>query len=59
MTDYKRRVQDLYALTHKGSDGRWTPTHTATLNDITDEICNHMKLGLVDLSKVLRIHVGI
>ena len=59
MTDYKLFVQDLYALTHKTSDGQWTSAHTASLNSFADEICNCMKLGLVDLSKVLHIHVGI
>ena len=59
MIDYKRHVRDLYALTPKTSDRRWTPAHTATLNDIADKICNRMKLGLVDLEKVLHIHGGI
>ena len=49
MMDNKRHVRDLYALTRKTSDGQWMPTHTTTLNNIADEICNHMKLGLVDL----------
>ena len=47
--DYKRHVRDLYVLTCKTSDGQWMPVHTTTLNDIADKICNHMKLGLVDL----------
>ena len=28
VTDYKRKVRDLYALTRKTSDGRWTSGHT-------------------------------
>ena len=47
--DYKRHVRDLYALTCKTGDGQWTPVHTATLNNIAEKICNHMKSELVDL----------
>ena len=48
--DYKRKIRDLYALTHKTSNGRWTSGHTQLLNDIADEICNRLELGLVDMS---------
>ena len=50
VTDYKRKVRDLYALTCKTSNGRWTSGHTELLNDIADEICNRLELGLVDMS---------
>ena len=48
----------FYALNHKTSSGEWTRTHTDMLNDIADKICNRMQLGLIKMSRGVRIHVG-
>ena len=59
MTDYRRKVWIFYALTSKTSKGEWTHAHMDILNDIMDKICNRMQLGLIDMSRGVRIHVGL
>ena len=59
VTDYKRRIHPLYALTRKSSAGVWKREHTDLLNEVVDKICNRLRLGLVDMSKGVRIHVGL
>ena len=48
----------FYVLTCKTIKGEWTRAHTDMLNDIAAKICNRMQLGLIDMSRGVRTHVG-
>ena len=59
MTDYHRKVWLFRMLTRKSSKGKWTRAHMDMLNNIAAKICNHMQLGLIDMSWRGCIHVGL
>ena len=57
MPDFKRMVRPLTALLGEQGGGVWEFRHTEALNAIAEIVYHRWKLGLVDMSRGVDMHV--
>ena len=57
MPDFKRIVRPITALLGEQGSGVWEARHMEALNSIVEVVYCRMKLGLVDMSHGVDVHV--
>ena len=57
MPDFKRMVRPITALLGDQGGGVWEARHTEALNAIAEVVYKRMKLGLVDMSCGVDVHM--
>ena len=57
MLDFRRLIKPLIALLKPSSGGKWTISHTQTLNEIMEHVYSRVQLGLFSSAEVVKIHV--